>query len=120
VYYYTIGQRRGINIGGGPALYVIDKDVRKNLLIVGEKNQIGLFKKYVEVTQWHWLAEPRSLPFRCTVKIRYRQKDQSAIIQRISGTKVRARFARPQRAVAPGQTLAAYVGAELVGSGTID
>ena len=120
VYYYTIGQRRGINIGGGPALYVIDKDVRKNLLIVGEKNQIGLFKKYVEVTQWHWLAEPRSLPFRCTVKIRYRQKDQSAIIQRISGTKVRARFARPPRAVGPGQTLAAYVGAELVGSGTID
>jgi tRNA-uridine 2-sulfurtransferase len=45
VYYFTIGQRKGINIGGGPALYVVDKDVKKNLLVVGEKNELKLFSK---------------------------------------------------------------------------
>lgn len=131
VYYYTIGQRQGIGLGGGPARYVIDKDMRRNRLIVGIKDQLELFKKDALITGWHWLTSTRHLPLHCKVKIRYRQKDQSAFIQRISGTKVRARhgrsakslyvanFARPQRAVSPGQTLAAYVGTELVASGTI-
>jgi tRNA-uridine 2-sulfurtransferase len=119
VYYYTIGQRKGIRIGGGPSLYVIDKDIKRNRLIVGTEGQLELFKKEIIVSEWHWLGRPLALPLRCNAKIRYRQDDQSVVISKFSGKKVRVRFARPQKAVSPGQTFAAYKGRELVGSGII-
>ncbi len=134
VYYYTIGQRKGIHIGGGPALYVIDKDLKKNRLVVGTEHQLQLFKKEITVSDWHLVAKPLCFPLKCKAKIRYRQQDQAVILSEVprSGTKsknpvvksegkviVRARFARPQRAVSPGQTFAAYNGKELVGSGVI-
>ncbi len=131
VYYYTIGQRRGIHIGGGPALYVIDKDLKKNRLIVGTEHELELFKKEITVSDWHWVTKPQKFPLRVKAKIRYRQEDQVVVVEKLSGKKVRARhgrsgkplyvarFSRPQRAVSPGQTFAAYRGRELVGSGVI-
>lgn len=119
VFYYTIGQRRGIKVGGGPALYVIDKDIKKNRLVVGTEDQVQLFKKEIMVSDWHWVAQSQTLLLRCKAKIRYRQDDQNVVIEKLPGKKVRARFARPQRAVSPGQILAAYKGRELIGSGII-
>lgn len=120
VQYYTIGQRRGIRLGGGPALYVIRKDVKRNRLMVGPSKDLLLYVKDVEISAWRWLADKHSLPLKAKAKIRYRQNDQSVIILKGSaGGHMRARFARPQRAVAPGQTLAVYKGRELVASGVI-
>lgn len=119
VYYYTIGQRRGINIGGGRPLYVIDKDIKRNRLIVGTARDLKLLKQEIRVTGWRWLSRKRPLPLHCSVKIRYRQSDQKAVVRHASGSAVRVRFAKPQRAVAPGQILAAYKGTELVASGVI-
>ena len=119
VHYYTIGQRRGINLGGGPALYVIGKDMRRNRLIVGTKNQLELFTNTVKLGSWHWVASPHKFPLRCTAKIRYRQRDERVIIRRTDKNGIVAHFSRRQRAVAPGQTFAAYQGSELIGSATI-
>lgn len=120
VYYFTVGQRRGINVGGGPALYVIDKDIKRNRLIVGSKNQSSLFRSKVPVSKWHWLARHRDFPFRASAKIRYRQSDQAVRLVKGKRGKIIAIFDRPQRAVSAGQTLAVYVGRELAASGVID
>lgn len=117
--FYTIGQRRGINIGGGPALYVVGKDVKQNRLIVGTKDELQLFSSSCLVTSWQWTAYSYHFPIRCKTKIRYRHNDQDVIIRRSARGVIRATFERPQWAVSPGQTLAAYQRDELIGSGII-
>ena len=119
VFYYTIGQRRGINLGGGPALYVIGKDMKRNQLIVGTKNQLELFTNTVKLGNIHWLAGVKKFPVSCRAKIRYRQRDEAVTIVRSGAGAAVAKFVRRQRAVAPGQTFAAYQGSELIASATI-
>ena len=84
VWYYTIGQRRGIGVGGGMPYYVVEKDLKNNRLIAarGDKDD-ALFKKEMTVGEVHWIAdiEPK-LPLKCAVKIRYRQEEQACIVQR--------------------------------------
>ena len=120
IFFYTIGQRKGIGVGGGPAFYVIDKNVKKNLLIVGSEDNLKLFSSELTASQVHWIAKKPQLPLRAKAKIRYRQEDQTVTIYRKAHNKIRARFEKPQRAISPGQTLVIYRGQELVACGTID
>ncbi len=120
IMYYTIGQRRGISVGGGPALYVIGKDRKRNRLIVGSRRAAAGRASAALMQGWHWIGKKHAFPLRCRVKIRYRQKDEPATLKKTSGRNVRVIFRRAQRAVAPGQTVAAYLGSELIGSGVID
>ncbi|MEK7584091.1 MAG: tRNA 2-thiouridine(34) synthase MnmA [Patescibacteria group bacterium] len=119
VSYYTIGQRRGINIGGGPALYVVGKDSKRNRLVVGVHDDLALLRREITVRDWHWLGGSHRFPLACTAKIRYRQANQRVTLRK-TGKTIMASFAVSQRAVSAGQTLAAYRGSELVGSGIID
>lgn len=115
---YTIGQRKGINLGGGP-YYVLSKDSRKNVLFV-TRNEEDLFKKELVVKAVNWILgkEPK-LPLKATVKIRYRQMPSDATITKKTGSSYKLKFVKSQRAVTPGQSAVFYKGKELLGGGII-
>ncbi|OHA68540.1 MAG: tRNA 2-thiouridine(34) synthase MnmA [Candidatus Wildermuthbacteria bacterium RIFCSPHIGHO2_02_FULL_47_17] len=117
---FTIGQRHGFGLAGGP-YFVISKDIKKNILVVS-RNEKDLYKKEMLVENINWISgeEPR-LPLRVKAAIRYRQKPESAILSRSNATRATiVVFERPQRAVAPGQSVVFWRGAELIGGGIID
>lgn len=109
--FYTIGQR-GLGIGntGGKTLFVVDKDISKNELIVGLENDPRLYAAETNIENPHWIAGvPPQLPFECQVRLRHRQELQTAVIypskDQFSYT---VKFATPQRAVTPGQFAVFY------------
>jgi tRNA-specific 2-thiouridylase len=77
---YTIGQRKGIAVGGGPALFVLEKDVVNNVIIVWTEDDDRLFKKSCTLTDINWLTDA-SLPLDCEAQIRYRQAPQKCLLQ---------------------------------------
>lgn len=117
--FYTIGQRKGIGLPGGP-YYVLDKDMKKNLLIV-TRNEKDLYKEELIAKEVNWIAgkEPK-LSLKVKAKIRYRHQSATAIISRHLESKVyRLKFARAQRAITPGQSAVFYKDNELLGGGII-
>lgn len=123
--FYTIGQRKGINIGGikgkpEAAWYVVDKDLKHNTLIVAQDNQHpALFKEKLTAAQAHWVSgNAPALPLKCAAKIRYRQTDQACTAS-LSNTQLMAVFDTPQRAVAPGQSIVFYQDALCLGGAII-
>lgn len=126
-HFFTIGQRKGMNVGGHKeALFVISIDVEKNIVYVGEgQNHPGLNRKglFIRKDEIHWtrpdlkMNEGEYMDFQ--VRIRYRQPLQSArLYYRENGMYII--FDIPQRGIAPGQFAAWYTGDEVIGSGVID
>ena len=113
VWYYTIGQRHGLNLSGGP-WYVTSKDLKANRLIVGRINSDELYKKIVQIDILHWLGETYKFPLKAKARIRYRQPAQVVTIY-----KNKAVFTTPQKGVASGQIVAIYKNQELIASATI-
>ena len=113
VYYYTIGQRRGLNIGGmstgnGKRWYVIDKDIEKNILYVSQGEGEELYSKGLVTYKVNWIPkEPDNKKFDCFAKFRYRQPDQAVSIE-ILKDKVLVHFKEKQRAVTEGQFVVFY------------
>lgn len=125
-HFFTIGQRKGINIGGKlEPLFVIDTDTVSNTIYVGQgTNHPGLFRLGLKVlnTDVHWVRNDLKLENGCSLKvlsrIRYRQKlEKAEIHQRKDGLFVV--FEKEQRGIAAGQFIAWYVEDELLGSGVI-
>jgi tRNA-specific 2-thiouridylase len=119
LHFYTIGQRKGIGLPGGP-YWVLDKDLKKNYLIV-TKNEKDLYKKELMCKNVNWISgiEPK-LPLKVKAKIRYRHKPASAIINGCFRSKVYSlKFKVAQRAITPGQSVVFYKGQELLGGGII-
>ena len=118
--FYTIGQRRGIEVGGGVPYYVVAKDMKKNLLIVAAGSRSPeLFSKKILLRSINWIAGfPPKLPLRCWARIRYRQQLQKAIVKKTK-MGLLVEFASPQRAVTPGQFCALYKRGVLLGGGEI-
>jgi tRNA-specific 2-thiouridylase len=124
--YYTIGQRQGIGIGGlknEPELpwYVLEKDLSRNVLIVGQGvNHPKLFSKELVAASLHWIDEQAlTMPCRCAAKIRYRQNDQFCKLNRMDTDKIKVKFDEPQRAIAPGQSIVFYQDDVCLGGGII-
>ncbi|MBQ6358336.1 MAG: tRNA 2-thiouridine(34) synthase MnmA, partial [Clostridia bacterium] len=122
--YYTLGQRRGLGIGGrsdgsGESWFVIGKDLKRNLLIVQQGEHEELYSRSLTVDKLNWITR-RELPasFTCAAKFRYRQPDQQVVIER-QGEGATVRFLEPQRAVTPGQWCVLYQGEECLGGGPI-
>ena len=115
--YYTLGQRRGLGIGGsgdGRSWFVIEKDLNRNVLVVAQgEDHPGLYSRYVRASQVTWIADTppakESTPFVCTAKFRYRQKDQQ-IWAIVKGESLYLRAEELQRAVTPGQSVVLYQG----------
>ncbi|HEX4618128.1 MAG TPA: tRNA 2-thiouridine(34) synthase MnmA [Steroidobacteraceae bacterium] len=125
--FYTLGQRAGLGLGGRQGRaeapwYVAAKDPRRNALIAVQGHDHPLLSSMALTTgRWHWLtAPPPAGTLRCTVKVRYRQPDQPALLTpRPDGT-VHLEFAEPQRAVTPGQYAVAYEGERCIGGAVIE
>ncbi len=113
VYYYTIGQRHGLDIknGQGP-YYVTAKDLKKNIVYVGK--EINLGSKETKIEDINWINKP-ALPAKIEVKIRYRSKSEKAILQKNGNLK----FIKSIRAITPGQSAVFYNGSEMLGGGVI-
>ena len=126
VFYFTLGQREGLNIGGvrgRPAApwFVVGKDVACNILYVDQGHDSPwLQSNWLRSEAMHWIAgAPPAREFECTAQTRYRQPDEACTVKvRDDGT-LDVHFARPQRAVTPGQSLVLYDGMECLGGAVI-
>lgn len=125
VMFYTLGQRRGLNIGGksngnGNRWFVIDKNVKENILYVSQGEDENLFSKGLVTYKVNWIPEkPKSNKFECFAKFRYRQPDQKVTVE-ILEDKIKVDFAEPQRAVTPGQYVVFYTETACLGGGIIE
>ena len=111
--FYTLGQRHGLELGGGLPYYVTGKDMDRNEVYVStDLNDDALWRQDVTLNDIHWIDAPYE--GECQVRIRHRAKLVNA---RISGNVVR--LSEPERAVAPGQSLVIYHGAQCLGGGIV-
>jgi len=118
VSFYTIGQRKGIKLSGGP-YFVVAKDAKKNTVIVS-KNEKNLKKKELLATDLHWVTGTApKLPFEAKAQIRYRQKSFPVTVKKSMVGRVKVVFGKPQKAVTPGQAVVFYKGKEVLGGGVI-
>ncbi|WP_339229448.1 tRNA 2-thiouridine(34) synthase MnmA [Oceanobacillus sp. FSL K6-2867] len=121
--YYTIGQRRGLGIGGdGEPWFVIGKDMDRNVLYVeqGFDHEL-LYSDSIISDNVSWISEEDTPDtFECTAKFRYRQQDNKVTVERLNDSKVKVIFHEPIRAIAPGQAVVFYQGEECLGGGTIN
>ena len=126
-YYYTVGQRKGLNIGGfSEPLFVLETDVSKNIIYVGMgESHPALYKKalFVKSNEIHWIREDLKINENETMnvefRIRYRQPLQSGTIYRFKKG-LYILFDKPILTVTSGQFVSWYIDDELIGSGTIN
>lgn len=125
-HYFTIGQSKGLGIGGHKeSCFIINRDMENNLLFVGEgKNFPGLFRKALKIenAEVHWVREDLKLQngdsMKVKARIRYRQPLENATLYQFEeGFYIE--FENPQSAIAEGQFAAWYLEDELIGSGVI-
>ena len=123
--YYTLGQRRGLGIGGcgdGRSWFVIGKDLEKNRLLVAQgEDHPMLYSRRCLAEDITWVGEApvkEGETLRCTAKYRYRQPDQAVRVTLQDG-KLLAESEDPQRAVTPGQSLVLYDGENCLGGGIV-
>ena len=125
--FHTLGQRKGIGIGGmtdsnNEPWYVLEKDLNNNVLIVGQGHDHPKLQSVgLEASQLDWV-EPEKMndEFRCTAKSRYRQEDFACQVKRIDDNNWQVTFDEKQRAVTPGQSVVFYDGEYCLGGGIID
>ncbi|RST57340.1 tRNA 2-thiouridine(34) synthase MnmA [Siminovitchia terrae] len=121
--YYTIGQRHGLGIGGaGDPWFVVGKNLEKNVLYVEQGfNHPTLYSDSIQAIKLNWISDQKKeTEFTCTAKFRYRQPDEEVTVKLLPGNEAEIRFARPVRAVTPGQAVVFYDGDVCLGGGTID
>jgi tRNA-uridine 2-sulfurtransferase len=119
LWFYTIGQRKGIGLSGGP-YFVLAKDLKKNILIITKKEK-DLLKKELIAKNVSWVSGKKpKLPLRASAKIRYCYASASAVItEKLKNKSYKLIFAKPQRAITSGQSVVFYQREELLGGGII-
>ncbi|MEG0268752.1 MAG: tRNA 2-thiouridine(34) synthase MnmA [Clostridia bacterium] len=122
--YYTLGQRRGLGIGGrgdGRSWFVVEKDLKRNVLVVSQgEDSPQLYSRFVRASQATWIAQNTPAcegeRFRATAKFRYRQQDVPVTVS-LRGDEILLEADEPQRAVTPGQSVVLYQGEVCLGGG---
>ena len=116
---YTVGQRKGLPArGGGEPLFVVDVDPESNRVIVGPPQELmapGLIAEDITFIS----GEPPQGRIDVEARIRYRSEAVPAVLEPPDDGRAVVRFARPQRAVTPGQAVVFYAGERVLGGGTI-
>ena len=125
--FYTLGQRQGLGIGGqrdgdGDAWYVVDKDLKRNrLLVVQGRESRALYSHRLTALQLSWIS---GAPAHCSWvyggKTRYRQKDAPCAIVEVGSERCTIDFAEAQWAVTPGQSVVLYESRVCLGGGIIE
>ena len=118
--YYTIGQRRGLNIGGYEnRMFVVGKDLNSNILYValGEDNEY-LYSDSCVITDVNWLSDKK--PSKCTAKFRYRQPDNEVYLELIDDKHILVKYPQKIKAVTPGQACVFYLNEQCLGGGIIE
>ena len=118
VAFYTIGQRHGLNVGGGTPYYVVDKKPETKQLIVSSNFHPALFEKNLAAASTNWFRRP-SVGDKVLARVRYRQPLQACAIVAIDEDSVTVAFDEPVRAVTSGQSIVIYDGEEMLGGGII-
>jgi tRNA-specific 2-thiouridylase len=122
--FYTVGQRKGLGIAHPDPLYVTSIDFKQNTINVGYEKELlhnKLFASQLNLIKYADLNAGKRL----TVKIRYKDTDEPAVVTQLDGTgngngRVRIEFDSPKRAITPGQSVVFYEGDDLVGGAIID
>lgn len=123
--YYTIGQRRGLNIGGqkgddGSRWFVIEKDLKNNILYVAHGQEEKLFSKGLIMKEMNFIpCKPKENKIECTGKFRYRQPEQKCTLEFCDGF-IKVDFEERQRAITEGQFAVFYQGDKCIGGGVIE
>ena len=125
--YHTLGQRKGLRIGGlanagEEPWYVVEKDLIRNVLIVGQgHNHPRLFSKGLIANQLHLVDRVDvATPITCTVKTRYRQEDVACNLSPMANGEYLVMFTEPQSSVTPGQSVVFYQDEVCLGGGIIN
>ena len=119
--YYTIGQRRGLGLGGeGDAWYVVRKDITRNVVVVerGEGHP-DLYCDTLTASEVTWVSKTPKFPFVCTAKIRYRASDVPCTVMS-EGNKIKVYFDAPQKAITARQSIVFYQADLCLGGALID
>lgn len=117
--FYTVGQRKGIGLSGGP-YYVLNKDFKRNLIVITKNvKELGGIKLIASDVNWVSGRQPK-LPIKVKAKIRNRHEPAKAIVSGLSGKKsLSIKFLKPQQAITPGQSIVFILGKEVLGGGII-
>ena len=115
--YYTIGQRKGLNLGGNEdRTYAVGKDLDKNILYVSDSEEYLVSTSCI-VEEVNWISDLR--PEKCTAKFRYRQPDNDVELEILDDNKVLVKYNQGVKSVTPGQACVFYLGDECLGGGII-
>ncbi len=124
--HYTLGQRKGLDIGGVRGFpeapwFVACKDLAGNRLFVVQDGQHRLLMSTrLVAARLNWISgQPPAVGSRLSAKVRYRQPDQPCRIVELDADRLELTFDQPQRAVTPGQSVVLYDGDECLGGGVI-
>ena len=123
--FYTLGQRRGLDIGGQKGLgdgrwFVIEKDLKNNILYVAHGDESRLYSSALMMKLVNWIpSAPQKKEFECMAKFRYRQSEQGCKVQ-ILDDGIKVTFAEKQRAITEGQYAVFYDGDKRIGGGVIE
>ncbi len=116
--YYTIGQRRGINVSAGKPLYVSKIDAESNTIFVDDET--GLYNRTFIAKDINLMKYARlDAPLKANVKIRYKDPGAPAVLEQISDTEIKVTFDDPKKSITPGQSAVFYEGADVIGGGII-
>ena len=116
---YTKGQRKGLGVSAGTPVYVLRKELDTGNVVLGPNE--ALFTRELTANRLNWISVPElTEPMTVTAKTRYSQKEAAAVIEPLSGGRVRAVFEEPQRAVTAGQAVVFYDSEAVVGGGIIE
>ncbi len=122
--YYTLGQRRGLDLGGKRGeegrWFVVEKDLKHNILYVSHGDETPLYSRGCTVTDMNFIPNPpNAASFSCRAKLRYRQTEQNVRVTRTGETTLELAFDEPQRAVTEGQFAVLYDETQCLGGGVI-
>jgi len=117
--FHTIGQRKGLGIAAPEPLYVLKKDVGQNTIVVGTAAELG--RNELTAAQVNWISgQSPENPISAGVKIRYKSRDEAALITPLDDTSVRVKFENPVRDITAGQAAVFYDGEICLGGGIIE
>lgn len=116
--FYTIGQRKGLGIASPDPLYVLEKNVEQNALVVGSKELLGKWE--LGASQVNWVSgEPPRGPFQAGIKIRYKALFADGTVLPVGADEAEVKFDQPVMGITPGQAAVFYDGDVCLGGGII-